>query len=119
MHTFNETQDLPLFAAVEARDRAMAQVEGAADDAWKAAALDAVRRAALAMPDFIVDQVWAFIPAGVSTHDSRAMGPVIMAAKKAGIIEASDAFRPSPRRHASPQRVWRSLIHPHHQEPHV
>lgn len=92
------------------RDEAMAKVHSNADPIWLAAAWDAVCKCARLNKTFTVDEVWDYIPDTISTHDSRAMGPVIKRAQTEGVIEKTDAFLPSIRRHATPQRVWKSLV---------
>jgi len=102
---------LALLAEIEKED-AMARVEANADPEWLVAALDAVHRAATAYPAFIADDIWKFLQdVPVFTHDSRALGPVLVRAAKRGYIEKTETYLPSYRRHKTPQRVWRSLIH--------
>jgi hypothetical protein len=86
-------------------------VEENASDQWNAHALAAVRSAAMRHDELTVDDVWPFITEEV--HDSRALGPVMLRASKAGIIDrVRGAFRTSdrPETHARPLALWRSLI---------
>ncbi len=100
----------PLHARAR-RDAAVAAVEGAASEAFLAAALAAVRTIATTRDTFIVDDVWAVLgPLVPPTRDKRAMGAVLMAARREGLIQPTEAFRASaqPQCHANPRRVWAS-----------
>ena len=99
-----------LTTAERDRDEAMLRVEERANPEWLAAARMALIRCATLNPTFIADEVWAYIPEGLTTHDTRALGPVIKRAQTQGYITKTEDFQPSERRHATPQRVWRSLI---------
>ena len=78
---------------------------------WFKEAKQVLFRVAKNYPTFTVDDIWAqgLRPA---PGDSRALGPVLLAARGAKIIEATAAFRPSTivAHHAGPKRIWRSLI---------
>lgn len=107
---------LGLFDGGEARrqrDAALERVEDHAGEEWKDAALRAVEAAAHARREFIVDEVWRFLPATVpGPREGRAMGPVMLRARRAGLIRATEMFRPSERvtSHMVPRRVWRSCV---------
>lgn len=95
------------------RDEGMARAERSADEDWKREALDAVEQLAYVLTYLTSDDVWPVLFAReVGTHEHRAMGPVMLAAKRLGLIEPTAAFRPSTRAkaHAGPKRVWRSLV---------
>lgn len=96
--------------AAAARDRAMTQVTENADTAWRSRALEAVRRTAELRAEFIVDDVWD-VGGLESTREDRALGPVMLAARRAGWIRKTDRVRPSVRSHLSGKPVWLSLIH--------
>ncbi len=110
-----ESEFGPLFAGVAARDAALAQVEANADEAWKQAALAAIHEAARRFPAFIVDEVWPLIPPCFETHEGRAIGALMVQAKKAGWIEPTPDFRASrvANHHATPRRIWRSCVFAH------
>lgn len=94
---------------VAARDDAISNAEANANDRWFAAALAAVGVIAARGEPFTTDRVWALLARmGVDTHERRAMGPVMLAARRAGIVEATDEFRASVRaeHHCGPVRVW-------------
>lgn len=99
-----------LRAAFAARDDAIDRVDQAADPAWKDAALAAVRRVAARQVELITDDVWAEL--GDGPAEPRAMGPVMLAARRLGLVEPTDRTRQADRvvNHARPQRIWRSLI---------
>lgn len=104
---------IDLFESARLRDEAEAAVEANAPAVWSVMALDAVRECAGANREFIVDEVWSYMPDGApTTPDNRAMGPVMRRAKAAGMIEPTEAFRLTRqvKSHRAPRRVWRSLI---------
>lgn len=87
---------------------ALELVESNTVDHWAEAALAAIFSVCQAKADFISDDVWA---TGLeSTHNDRALGPVMMRAKKLGYCEKTDRVRPSLRSHLSGKPVWRSLL---------
>ena len=99
---------LTLADALRDRDLALERVEDAADPDWRGSALAALERTARALPEFISDDVWSNgLP---STREDRALGPVFLAAARAGWIEKTDRVRPSRRSHGSGKPIWRSLI---------
>lgn len=92
------------------RDEAMARVEAHASSEWRAAASKAIADVARAKPFFTADHVWA---TGLARpHESRALGPEIKRAARAGVLEPTDTFKLSAQasRHRAPIRVWRSLV---------
>ena len=98
--------------SAQARDDAITRVGDNAHQAWKDVALEAVYQAARANRTFIVDEVWRYMPDDISTHDLRAMGPVMLKAIKAGWIVSTDEYTNSARvtAHQNPRRIWQSLI---------
>jgi hypothetical protein len=90
-----------LFDAVEAREDGIARADAHADREWKEAAFAAVVCAASAHPTFTADQVWPRIPSEFTTHEPAALGPVMLAASRAGLIRKTGEMRASrePRRH--------------------
>jgi hypothetical protein len=92
----------------------MAQVWDHARPEFRQAALRVLRAAALARPEVSANDLWDGLEAeGISTHDNRASGPVMVAAAKAGWIVRTDrtitTSRPS--RHRGDVRVWQSLLY--------
>ena len=81
-----------------------------ADADWYDAALRCVERAAHDMDYFTTDDVWR---QGLrKPREPRALGPVMTEAMKRGWIVPLSSHEKSkrPEAHASPKRVWRSLV---------
>lgn len=91
-----------------ARDAALDQVDEHADQLWKDAAATAVRKLATLKAEFTADDVREAIPPEFTTHDTRALGPIFLAAARAGTIVRTERTVPSRYRHATQMRVWRS-----------
>ncbi len=100
----------PLEAKVE-RDKAMKQVDDAADDEWKSRADEAIATLANVGIDFIGDDVWEVLDhRGIDRpREMRALGPRIQAAVKHGVIERTGQSRPSVRSHLSDKPVFRGV----------
>lgn len=98
----------PREAVAQQLDLALSTVEENTDANWRDEALGAVRLVCLSRQTFICDDVWKV---GLqSTRNDKALGPVIMAAKRAGWCRKTDRVRPSLRSHLSGKPVWESLI---------
>jgi len=104
--------------AMLAKDAGMKQAADNADAAWSDLMLELVRLTCLEQPRFTVDDPmdrYEMIEGDrPSTHELRAMGPVMVRAARAGYCrKAYAAPIPSRRRslHASPRAVWESLIY--------
>jgi hypothetical protein len=92
------------------RDRAVRQVETAADKHWRQDALEAVKRTCRELDTFISDDVWEH---GLdSTREDRALGPILQKAAREGWCVKTDRVRPSRRSHMAGKPVWRSLLRP-------
>jgi hypothetical protein len=93
------------------RDDALDRVERGAGDVWNAAALRAVRQIATQKEYFQAEEVWKLV--APPENDNRALGAVMQRAKKAGICEPTDRLPRShrPSKHASPTRLWKSLVY--------
>ena len=120
MEIFSDKNKSPLSleAAKEARDKGIKQVQDNADRKWQDTALAAVHQCAFGKESFIVDEVWEYMydlhgAEQAHTRDNRAMGSIIVEAKKYGWITATNEYRPSARTksHGNPRRVWKSLIY--------
>lgn len=98
--------------AEEKKGVALLKVERGANSEWKAAAFLAVQKTARLSTSFTADDVWENLPAGYSTKDKRAMGPVMKRAQGAGLISPTSHFVKSRRVtcHQMPRRVWKSEI---------
>lgn len=101
-------------ATKAATEAAIAQVDENADEAWKAAALEAIRLCALEHTEFTADEVWVRLAErpDLSTHEPAALGPVFLRAARAGWIHNTDRRR---KRSILAQRhreltIWASLL---------
>ena len=84
------------------------RVDRHADREWKDRALDTVREVCVELEYFHCDRVW---DAGLdSTKNDKALGPIMMKARRLGWCEKTDRVRPSIRSHLSGKPVWKSLI---------
>ena len=92
------------------RDAGMDAVDKSSD--FQYAADRAVAQTARVFSSFVVDQVWQFIDGDYGV-DKRAMGPAMLRASRAQLIEPSSDFRPTTqvKCHAAPRRIWISLIY--------
>lgn len=85
-----------------------------ADLDWKQVASKALRQCAETFSEFTTDDLWEIIKkTGVTTSENRAMGAVMQAAARSGMIKATPTFVASkrPEAHKKPNRVWESLIY--------
>jgi len=90
-------------------ERALEQVADNADEDWKLEALRAIETTCLNLPEFISDDIWK--TGGLqSTREDRALGPLLLQAKRLKWCEKTGVLRPSKRSHLSGKPVWRSLI---------
>jgi hypothetical protein len=92
-------------------DDAVARADEHADDTWKAAATAAVVLCAATLDDFTADDVWQALDLRwpwSSTHDPRALGAVIRACARSGLIRKTGRVRPSRlvRRHGRDVAIW-------------
>ena len=102
--------------ALQARERAISQVDSRVDSRWKQAALSAIWRIADRWPTLTTDNVWLLLADSEWSHlpiDPRAMGAIMREAQRRGWIAPTAEWKASVRvvNHARPIRVWRSLIH--------
>lgn len=104
--------DQPPPAELAARDAAIAQAADHADEQWLAAARDALRRAAADRTYLTSDDLLPHIPEGVTTHELRAMGQVMLWGARSGLIRKTQRVVATAieGRHAGNNRVWRSLV---------
>ena len=91
---------------------AIQQSELHANDACKVLVLEEIKKIAEEKEEFIANDI--FLRAKdltVSTHDFRAIGPVIAKAKRMGLIMETGKYAKNPNRHGSPCPIWtKSLI---------
>lgn len=100
---------LSMDQALAQRDAALQAVEQHADAAWKARALDAVREVCEQHEFWHCDMIW---DTGLDEPaESRALGPVIMAAARRGWCVRTNTTAPSVRSHGSHKPVWASNLY--------
>jgi uracil-DNA glycosylase family 4 len=92
------------------RDTAIAAVEANADDDWLADAYDELVVFLQRHPQFFVDDWWAETKLA-EPRESRALGPVVMKAARAGLMVKSGTFRKSIRSNMTEKPVWQSCIY--------
>lgn len=99
-----------LEVAIEERNEAMARVEAAANEEWKSAVAQIIRKFASFHIPFSSDDIMdtaAGLP--ISTNDPRALGPLMTRAAKDCAIKKTGRMILSRRRHASPITEWVGL----------
>jgi hypothetical protein len=104
---------LPLWgreaAARQARDEGIARAAQGATSTWARIAWDVLVAYLRTHPTMHSDDLWnAGLPA---TRENRALGPLIMRARRRGLIRPSGQVLTSVRAHAQPHIVWQSLIY--------
>jgi hypothetical protein len=92
-------------------DQAVEAVEAGADDQWLRAARARVEVHAACRQPFTTDEIWADLSRlhpQITTPEPRAMGAVIRAAVKDGLIKATGGYKASerPECHRNPKRIW-------------
>jgi hypothetical protein len=94
--------------AEQARDAGMAAVDAHANAQWKLSAAAVIRELARRGVPFIGDDVWDLLDQRQVPPPSslRALGPLMLAAARAGEIRRTGEFRPSVRSHMSPKPLW-------------
>ncbi len=106
-------------AGAARRDDGIHRAGSNADEAWKDAAYRIVSELARSHKAFTSDEVWQQLSkAGYSTPEPRAMGAVMLAAAKAGLIVKSRSYIPTNRTAANrrPVAIWLSKTFTHQQE---
>lgn len=88
-------------------------VDANADVDFKEEAKAVLRQVATEMEEFNTEDILDRMTA--TTHDNRALGPIMLWAKSQGLIRKTEPerFVPSryPDRHLADQRVWQSLVY--------
>lgn len=86
---------------------ALQRVEAHADIDWKDAAAVALRDLAATGREFTADDVRDAIPAHITTHEMRALGPVMKAGMRDGLIAAVGyTTKGRAEAHGRPRRVY-------------
>jgi predicted xylose isomerase-like sugar epimerase len=96
------------------RDEAMGRADDHANNEWKVLASMAVFLLAGGMETFTTDDVWRLMATRpeVTTHEPRALGPVMTKAQVSGLIEPIPGlFRRSIQSvcHRRSKQVWRAI----------
>ncbi len=87
---------------------ALRRVEEHADDDWKAAAAVALEQLAATGREFTSDDVRDAIPAHITTHEMRALGPVMKAGIRDGLVTATGwTTQGRAAAHGRPRRLYR------------
>jgi hypothetical protein len=98
-----------------AKREGMDRAERAANPEWVAFMLAALIEVAKRQPFFYSDDVELVRQnrGGPSTHENRAMGPLMKRAFRAGICEPTDRFAAASRAacHRCPRRIWKSMLY--------
>jgi len=95
------------------RDDALDKIESKVSEEWKEKVGKIIRGLALTRQPFTSDEVWAGIHSeGLTVHDNRALGPMMMKASRSGIVVKTGRTRTSkrPETHASPKAEWVGII---------
>ena len=92
-------------------DDALQRVEENAEEYWKARALEAVTWCARTHQEFTADEVWERLEQlnVEGPHTPAALGPIFLAARRAGVIEKTGRWQPLSRfsrRHRA-LMIWR------------
>jgi hypothetical protein len=97
-----------MVVAVERRDRKVRQAADHANQDWMEHARKVVLLVAKRMRSFTTDDVWDALQKAKrpTTHDPRALGPIMRTLHAEGLILNTRTFVPSRRRHATPIPVW-------------
>lgn len=91
---------------------AIARIDQSTPETWRAAALAAVEHIARTHPRFTTEDVWPVLSTTETlVHDNRALGPIMLAARRAGWIRESGNYQRAERMaHKRPVRIWESLL---------
>lgn len=81
---------------------------------WKEAASTALIAVAKRTFEFTTDDLWQELASqGIHTGENRAMGAIMQAGNRSGVIEFTGEYKPTTRvvGHKGPKAVWRSKIY--------
>lgn len=95
------------------RNKDIRRADRGAEDDWRRAVLETVRRVAEEQPQLTTDDVLAANPALELGREKRALGPMMLYAARDGLITPTDRYAPSSRRasNARHKRLWLSLVY--------
>ena len=102
-----------MITGTQLRDQSLVDVAVNADPDWWQHAVNIVRDIAATSFDFTTDDIWCELERrSIATpHEPRAIGAVVVAVKRLGLIAPTNRYRPSsrPECHARPIRVWQAV----------
>lgn len=102
-----------MITGTQLRDQALVDVAVNADPDWWQHAVNIVQDVAATSFDFTTDDIWCELERlSIATpHEPRAIGAVVVAVKRLGLIAPTNRYRPSsrPECHARPIRVWQAV----------
>jgi hypothetical protein len=102
-----------MITGTQLRDQALVDVAVNADPDWWQHAVNIVQDIAATSFDFTTDDIWCELERrSIATpHEPRAIGAVVVAVKRLGLIAPTNRYRPSsrPECHARPIRVWQAV----------
>ena len=102
-----------MITGIQLRDQALVDVAVNADPDWWQHAVNIVQDVAATSFDFTTDDIWCELERrSIATpHEPRAIGAVVVAVKRLGLIAPTNRYRPSsrPECHARPIRVWQAV----------
>lgn len=108
----NHENETKMTTATETRDKALANVAANTDEQWWQETMLIIKHIATNTFDFTTDDIWAYLATTTlpTPHERRALGALMMAACRAGLITPTDRYRQSkrPQCHARPIRVWQA-----------
>ncbi len=109
------TSNLSIFDQRErAKQEGIESSYQAADSVWKKAASAALLEVAKNNREFTTDQIWPILARqGIHTHNNVAIGAIIQAGSRSGIMQKTGMFKEStnPNNHGRPVTIWRSNLY--------
>ena len=93
-------------------NKAIAQVQENANPDWNEEAWEEFMDIARTNLEFTSNNVTVRMKSSkAKTHDARAIGPIMLKAARARIIEKTGRYAPGAYGHGKPTPIWRSLIY--------
>ena len=102
-----------MITGTQLRDQSLVDVAVNANPNWWQHAVNIVQDVAATSFDFTTDDIWCELERRnvMTPHEPRAIGAVVVAVKRLGLIAPTNRYRPSnrPECHARPIRVWQAV----------
>ena len=97
---------------VDALTEALDRVASGTEREWANAVLQIIHRTAETTAEFTTDAIWSQVTWRPRDLEERAMGPLMIQARKEGWIASTERYIRTERSegHRNPKRVWRSLL---------